>query len=97
MASLRYQPLNKNYQRGARKEQKIVREARDQGLIAFRSAGSHSPIDVCIIDSKARRIEILQCKHSLALRGGIEPALKEKLEKELGYLSGTYEVVFKAV
>ena len=41
------------YQKGADRERKIVNRAREKGHIAFRSAGSHSPIDVCIIDKKA--------------------------------------------
>lgn len=88
---------NLNYRRGADKERKIVKKARKEGKIAARSAGSHSPIDVFIIDYKARRIELLQCKHSSKLRGGIEPWLKKKLKKEFEFLNGTYEVRFDAV
>ena len=53
---------NKNYRKGYRKERQIVNEARERGCIAFRSAGSHSPIDVCIINKKYKTIQFLQCK-----------------------------------
>lgn len=53
---------NKNYQKGVRKERKIVNAARARGLIAFRSAGSHSAIDVCIIDQRNCFIYFVQCK-----------------------------------
>lgn len=87
----------KKYKRGAEKERKIVRIAKSEGCIAFRSAGSHSPIDVCIIDFTNRKIKLIQCKHSLKLRGKIEPKLKEKLESEFRFLNGTYEVIYKAI
>ena len=53
---------NKNYLKGVRFERKLVNEARNKGLIAFRSAGSHSPIDVVIIDTIKGYIELIQCK-----------------------------------
>lgn len=54
--------VNKNYQKGVRKERKIVNQARKLGYLSFRSAGSHSPIDVIIIDTKLKKIQLLQCK-----------------------------------
>lgn len=53
---------NKNYIAGVRKERKLVNEARAQGFISFRSAGSHSPIDVVIIDKKNMKVRFIQCK-----------------------------------
>jgi len=53
---------NKNYVKGVRFERKLVNQARAEGLIAFRSAGSHSPIDVVIIDKFKRKIDLIQCK-----------------------------------
>jgi Holliday junction resolvase len=98
---------NKNYRRGADKERKIVRErmprkkfdeVKEDGVIAFRSAGSHSPIDVISIDFKKRVISCIQCKHTIALRGGIDPKLKEKLEDEWKpILEGDYKLVFEAL
>ena len=53
---------NKNYLKGVRKERKLVNEARRRGLIAFRSAGSHSPIDVVIINLKLGSVRFIQAK-----------------------------------
>ena len=53
---------NANYIKGVRKERSIVNTARKKGFIAFRSAGSHSPIDVVVIDSAKRNIRLIQCK-----------------------------------
>lgn len=50
------------YQKGARFERKLVNRARKEGKIAFRSAGSHSPIDVCIIDTESKIIRFIQAK-----------------------------------
>ena len=50
------------YKKGANFERKIVNEARAKGLIAFRSAGSHSPIDLVIIDTPNKTIRFVQCK-----------------------------------
>jgi Holliday junction resolvase len=82
---------NKNYLKGVRKERKIVNQARDEGLIAFRSAGSHSPIDVVIINKVTKTIRFIQCKPETMTR-----FMKMKLEKELN-MYGTYEVFFEVL
>ena len=51
-----------NYIKGANKERRVVNKARKAGKIAWRSAGSHSPIDVCIIDREAKTVRFIQCK-----------------------------------
>jgi len=53
---------NYKYQKGARLERKYVNKARAENKIAFRSAGSHSPIDVVVIDIKLKKIRFIQCK-----------------------------------
>lgn len=53
---------NYSYQKGVRLERRIVNSARALGLIAFRSAGSHSKIDVCIINPKSNTIKFIQSK-----------------------------------
>ena len=53
---------NKNYLRGVRYERKLVNQARSEGHIASRSAGSHSPIDVWVYEPKNRVIRMIQCK-----------------------------------
>jgi len=49
-----------NYQRGYEIERKIVNEHRKMGCVAFRSAGSHSPIDVVYVDKFG--VHLLQVK-----------------------------------
>ena len=54
--------MNKAYRKGYRKENKIVNIEKEKGCIAFRSAGSHSPVDVVSIDHKRGIITLIQCK-----------------------------------
>lgn len=49
-----------NYSRGYEIERKIVNDQRNNGCVAFRSAGSHSPIDVVYIDKFG--VHLLQVK-----------------------------------
>lgn len=89
--------MNRKYKRGADKERTLVLRAKREGKIAFRSAGSHSPIDVCIIDVENLTIELIQCKSTFGMPVDyIKPKLKEKLEKQLSYLDGVYSVKFLA-
>ena len=81
---------SRNYLKGIRKERKFVNEARKLGFIAFRSAGSHSPIDVCIIDLENRKIEFIQCKPD-----NYSENSKLKLEEALMKLNHFFEVSFK--
>ena len=78
---------NANYIKGVRKERKIVNEAREQGLISFRSAGSHSPIDVVIINDKSKIIRLIQCKPE-----SMSNAARLRLMEQLGKLNGVYQV-----
>jgi Holliday junction resolvase len=83
---------NRNYIKGVKKERAIVNEARDKGLIAFRSAGSHSPIDVCVIDKMNRTIMFIQCKpNSMSMLN------KNRLEQQLKELNDMYHVSFNVV
>jgi len=69
-----------------------MNKARKKGHVAFRSAGSHSPIDVIDIDFEARIIMLVQCKSKK------EKKKKEgKLRKEWGKLTGTYDVVYTVI
>lgn len=53
---------NPNYQKGVRFEREIVNAAKAEGMLSFRTAGSHSPVDVCIVDEKKKCIYFIQCK-----------------------------------
>lgn len=57
-----------NYARGAEIERKIVNAARARGCIAARTAGSHSPLDVFVIDNENETITFIQCKRSKTKR-----------------------------
>ncbi len=83
---------NRNYLKGVRKERKIVNEARERGLISFRSAGSHSPIDVCIIDKLARVIRFVQCKPDDFSSSKTFDLLLEQQD-----LNGKFDVSFEVV
>ena len=84
---------NKAYRKGYRYERSIVNKARSNGKLAFRSAGSHSPVDVVIISSKERTIELIQAKAGKSL----SISARKRLESSLSYLNGTYEVKFIVV
>jgi len=86
---------NKNYIKGVKKERSFVNEAREMGLIAFRSAGSHSPIDVCIIDVQNKTIEFLQCKPK-----NFTEKNKEKIfikNPDLKFLKGDFKTSFEII
>jgi hypothetical protein len=83
---------NKNYIKGRRKEYRIMNEAKKRGMIAFRSAGSHSPIDVVCIDTLNKRIKLVQCKPD-------SMSEKKRTLIELGNcnLNGIFQVEFFVV
>ena len=53
---------NRNYIKGRRKEYAIIHDETLLGRVAFRSAGSHSPIDIVSIDTKNHIIRLIQSK-----------------------------------
>lgn len=81
---------NKNYQKGVRKERKIIQKLKSKGCcIAQRSAGSHSPIDIFAVHKEQRKIFFIQSKPD-----NFSEKNKEKIIKELDYLNGQFEVKF---
>jgi Holliday junction resolvase len=83
---------NRNYLKGVRKERQLVNQAREQGLIAFRSAGSHSPIDVVIINMEKEEIRFIQCKPD-----SISQPEKARLEASLKHLNDFFSCSFEVV
>ena len=79
---------NRNYVNGVYRERKIVNQARDDGMISFRSAGSHSIIDVIVIDTEHHVIKLIQCKPE-----SMSSNAKSKLLSSLSYIDGQYSVV----
>ena len=82
--------MNNNYRNGAVKERRIMNKFREQGCIAFRSAGSHSPIDVCVINSATKEVLLIQSKV-----GYLAPGKKAKILSEGEKLNGDYKVKFE--
>lgn len=83
---------NKNYQKGYAKERRIVNRFREKGILSFRSAGSHSPIDVIAIDHVNHIIHLIQAKPKT-----MSDNAKQKLLDEHPELNGTYQVEFIVV
>ena len=55
--------MGTNYQQGYAFENRIVRKLNAQGGLAYRTAGSHSPVDITYWDSNGFSY-LIQCKHS---------------------------------
>ena len=72
--------VNKNYNKGVKLERELVNNARNDACIAFRSAGSHSPIDVCIIDPSEQLVTFVQCKTGKLAKGKLTEIERKFLE-----------------
>ena len=82
---------NRNYEKGRRKEYKIVKHYKDKGYeIAQRSAGSHSPIDVWVIDRGTRTIKLIRAKPN-----SMSDNAKKKIIEENKWLNGLFRVIFE--
>jgi Holliday junction resolvase len=79
--------MKKLYRKGADKERKIVKTFRDNGHLAFRSAGSHSPIDVFALNIEKKEIYLIQSKSDKMS----EASKKNILDSIIKY-EGTYIV-----
>ena len=80
---------NKNYVKGRNKEYKICRQYRNKGFLAFRSAGSHSPIDVVCIHPETGQIALIQCKPNTMSENAKRKIIKENIK-----LNGLFYVRF---
>ena len=83
---------NKNYIKGVKKERMYVNQARAKGLISFRSAGSHSPVDVVIIDIPNNVINLIQCKPS-SMSNNKKKIIKDKYNNLNSSFLVTFDVV----
>lgn len=84
--------VNKKYQKGARFERKLVNEARKQGCISYRSAGSHSPIDVTVIDTKNKTIRFIQAKAKKLSLGGLK-SIRDTFENWSDEYQAKFEIL----
>ena len=73
----------------------LVNKAREEGKIAFRTAGSHSPIDVCVIDTKNLTIKLIQCKTGKKLTQHSLKPLRNALSKHDGVYIVHWKVAIK--
>ena len=78
------------YARGRHKEYRLKKKYEREGCIVIRSSGSHSPVDLVVIDYNEKKIKLIQSK--LNLKYGV----KEKLEAENSNLNGVYDVEYIA-
>lgn len=78
---------NTNYKKGYNKERRIVNQFRAAKCLAFRSAGSHSPIDVFVLDPLNHVIKLIQSK-----AGKISDLEKERILSDIKKFEGIYEV-----
>lgn len=81
-----------NYVKGRKKEYKVVNQEKEKGCIAFRSAGSHSPIDVVSINILERTIRLIQCKPD-----SMNSHQRQKLRDQNEGLNGLFLVSFSVV
>ena len=77
-----------NYEKGADKERRIMNKFRDKGMLSFRSAGSHSPIDVFALDIENKTIWLIQSKPK-----SMSDNAKQKIYDEIKKYMGEYLVV----
>lgn len=84
---------NKNYIKGRRKEYKIVNDLKKDGwIIAQRTAGSHSPIDVFAINKLTKVIKMIQAKPDSMSKNA-----KDKINQELNWLNNIFRVEFEVI
>ncbi len=82
-----------NYKNGANRERRVIKYLQKEGFdLVFRSAGSHSPIDVFALDSKTKQIWLIQCKPRSMSSSG-----KSKIEDCIRQFEGCYSVKTKCI
>ena len=85
--------LKNPYEKGKKLEYRVVNAAKANGCIAFRSAGSHSPIDVVSIDIANREIRFVQCKAGKSY----SESQREALRQEWNALNGAFQCRFEVI
>lgn len=55
---------NKNYRNGRAKEYRVMKKMKElyPNAICLRSAGSHSLVDIVVIDGETQSVKLIQCK-----------------------------------
>ena len=78
---------NKNYIKGIKYEREIVNEAKEKGLMAFRSAGSRSPVDIIILDKFNKVVYFIQAKN--------KKVKEDNLKEEFEFNDTGYRIIFE--
>lgn len=82
-----------NYEKGRSKEYRIVNKLKKDGYnICFRSAGSHSPIDVIAIHKNKKEILFVQSKPK-----SMSENTKKKLKNENSWLDNEFLCRFEVI
>jgi Holliday junction resolvase len=85
--------VNKSYRKGYNLERYCVNLGRSKGMVAFRSSGSHSPIDCCLIDRRNKKIYLIQGKASKK----VSKNEKQRLLSAYSWLHDEFQVKFYIV
>jgi len=81
---------NSRYRKGYKKENKIVNDFKKEGYdICFRSAGSHSPVDVVVINKETKTIKLIQSK-----KEDFSEFQTKKLLENNNWLNNNFKVEF---
>ena len=84
---------NRNYIKGRSKEYRIVNKLKKISYeIAFRSAGSHSPIDVVAINRKLKLVRFIQAKPKK-----FSKKEKLRLEEKYNWLNDEFLCSFEVI
>lgn len=83
---------NPNYEKGRRKEYKVMHQEKRDGCIVVRSSGSHSPIDIVSINVKERTIKFIQCKPD-----SMSENKREALRQANCSLNGAFQARFDVI
>ena len=87
------------YQQGRRKEYKLCEDLKKNGFdIVFRSAGSHSPIDIVAINQLTKVIKFVQSKRTISkTMNEVDLKLKKKIEREYQSLNNVFRCEFEVM
>jgi Holliday junction resolvase len=84
--------VNKNYRNGRAREYRVKWKLESLGMIALRSAGSHSPIDVIGIDMEKKIIKFIQCKPD-----SLSQNKRDLIIERFKGLNGTFDCSFEVI
>ena len=87
------------YVKGRRKEYAICADLKGMGYdIVQRTAGSHGAFDIVAIHKDTRKIKFVQSKRILSeTMDYTDDVEKDKIEDEMSWLNGSFDVEFEVV